>query len=100
LLFASGCGQSEGERCQVNSDCASGLTCEDRREGSGICKSSHGTTVADAAVDAPVTSDPEVQLEIDVQASEDAEPVSVPDATSALDTVTVDATSVDTGAID
>jgi hypothetical protein len=93
LLFASGCGQSEGERCQVNSDCASGLTCEDRREGNGICKSSHGTTVTDAAVDASVP-------ESDVQASVDAEPVSVSDATSALDTATVDAMSVDTGAID
>ncbi len=28
LLFAlSGCKQQEGERCQINSDCADGLTC-------------------------------------------------------------------------
>jgi hypothetical protein len=92
LLFAGGCGQSEGERCQVNSDCASGLTCFEGSTGNGLCKSGSGTTLNDAAagVDAPVSSGPETQAEIDAEPSVDVEPVSGLDATASVDTGAID----------
>jgi hypothetical protein len=50
-LSLSGCAQSEGERCEVDSDCSAGLTC-DLRAGlnKGICSSGSGGVPLDAAV--------------------------------------------------
>jgi hypothetical protein len=91
LLLASGCAQSEGERCQITSDCADGLTCQSVGEGAGegisqgngVCKPpvSVTSTAKDAAADAPPTTGPEPTI--------DAGSVTAPDATS-----------LDTGAID
>jgi hypothetical protein len=97
LLFASGCAQSEGERCQINSDCADGLTCQGEgfSQGNGVCKpaSSAVTGTKDAADDeAPDT--------VPVEPSIDAGSVSAPDVAVTPDTTSVDVTSVDTGAID
>lgn len=114
LLFATGCSRSAGERCQVNSDCASGLVCSiENSTGNGICKSTTGSTFTDAALgsDAPLSSGPEVQVEVDAQpdaeqspadaqASVDAEAVKTPDATVRLDGTAVDTISVDTVTID
>lgn len=69
LLAVPGCGQDEGERCQVDSDCASGLVCVQGETGNGQCRKrgAAGTTDAgpdvatDAPVDAPV-SGPETPL--------------------------------------
>ena len=92
FLFVA-CGQNEGGRCQVNSDCASGLTCNNGLSGNGQCVSS-STVVAnnDAALKsdlandetAPATSD--VGTEAAVMSTPGAEPV--------------DADSLDTGSVD
>jgi hypothetical protein len=49
-LTLSGCAQNEGERCEVDSDCAAGLVC-DLRGGlnTGVCQVS-GSGPIDAAV--------------------------------------------------
>jgi hypothetical protein len=73
LLFASGCGQDEGGRCQIDSDCASGLTCHNGETGNGTCVSNAGE-LADAAVREDVSLPPalEVQSQADTQpAAED-----------------------------
>jgi hypothetical protein len=36
-LLALGCGQSEGSRCQIDSDCSSGLVCTKGETGNGAC---------------------------------------------------------------
>jgi hypothetical protein len=53
----SGCKQSEGDRCEVNNDCAAGLTCDNLSGTSGRCTSKPGSTLppVDAAV--PVVRD-------------------------------------------
>jgi hypothetical protein len=65
LALASGCGASEGSRCQINSDCASGLVCSEGSTGNGVCKPSNapGATPADAAAkaDASLSVGPEVE---------------------------------------
>jgi len=102
LLLASGCGQTEGERCQINSDCADGLTCQGEgiSQGNGVCKPANAVTSStkDAAADATEPSTP-VEPQVDA-ATADAPFAPVPDASVALDTTTVDVTAIDTGAID
>ncbi len=90
LLLASGCGQTEGERCQINSDCADGLTCQEgTSQGNGICKSNTASpTAKDAAVDeAPAT--------VPVEPSIDAGSVTALDTSVAPDTTAVDAGAID-----
>jgi len=36
-LSLAGCKQNEGERCEVTSDCSSGLTCEAAGTANGFC---------------------------------------------------------------
>lgn len=64
LWLAPGCGQDEGGRCQVDSDCASGLECSDNT-GNGVCRKPGATgnvdaAVPDAAPDLPI-SGPETE---------------------------------------
>jgi hypothetical protein len=57
LVFAvAGCKQGEGQRCQVQSDCDDGLTCN---VGEHLCRATSTSAVdalppPDAAIDAPV----------------------------------------------
>jgi hypothetical protein len=51
LLLGAACGQNEGGRCQVNSDCASGLTCNEGPTGNGRCTA--GTAVGKDAAATP-----------------------------------------------
>jgi len=66
LLFAGGCGQNEGGRCQVTSDCASGLTCFGE-SGNGVCRANtpiptnDAAAGNDAAADLMSTAGPEAQ---------------------------------------
>jgi hypothetical protein len=104
LLLASGCGQTEGERCQINSDCADGLTCqgEGLSQGNGVCKPANAaaTSGKDAAADVSAPrSDVFVAPSVDAE-SADAPSTPSPDAAAALDTTALDVTPVDTGAID
>jgi len=128
LCFLAGCGQNEGGRCQINSDCASGLVCSDNT-GNGVCRSpsavaNPGTDAGhDAAADLMSAAGPETQdlapvgldtpvdrIEVGMDASEDRASVMGPEAApaavdvTALDTepspVPVDAGGVDGGAVD
>ena len=48
LLSLGGCKQNEGERCQIDDDCSTGLYCEligPTRDVGGYCKSTIPTTV-------------------------------------------------------
>jgi hypothetical protein len=108
LFLASGCGQSEGERCQIDSDCASGLKCLEGSSGNGTCtpNSTAGTT-NDASLkqDALVTSGPEVTPIDDAQAPIDVTSdvtsvlpdaaVSSTDTTSGIDTLGGDVDEID-----
>jgi hypothetical protein len=61
LLFwlPAGCGQSEGGRCQITSDCASGLVCMENSSGNGRCRKpgSQGSGGSDAAAGGDVAED-------------------------------------------
>jgi hypothetical protein len=51
-LSLAGCKQNEGERCEIDSDCAAGLTCNTRGAGlaKGVCTSgTPGVPMPDAA---------------------------------------------------
>ena len=92
LLFA-GCGQNEGGRCQVNSDCRSGLTCKDGTSGNGTCRYPASVTndaawTSDLADDVPVSLGPEVGSDVVVTTQSDA------------DTPDTAAVTPDTGAVD
>lgn len=75
LLSSSGCGQGEGGRCQVNSDCASGLICSNGPSGNGVCGHSP-TAITDAATaalpDVSVASTDEVEPDVAGAAAADA----------------------------
>jgi len=97
LLFAGGCGEDEGGRCQINSDCASGLVCRGTT-GNGTCMlPGAGTTAGgdaastnDAPEDVAPVAGPETEpAGIEVEPVE-AEPASTP----------LDAESIESGAID
>jgi hypothetical protein len=85
FLFAA-CGQNEGGRCQINSDCASGLTCSDTG-GNGVCQNPNAVVVVDAAPKRDLVDDVTLPLSSDVGAEDLAAPE-------------MDAESVDTGAVD
>jgi hypothetical protein len=55
LVFIS-CGQSEGERCQVDSDCKGGLKCDQGSTGNGRCRSK-SYTGPDAALKQDASKD-------------------------------------------
>jgi hypothetical protein len=53
VLSLSACKQSEGDRCEIDNDCQSGLTCENPQGTSGHCTARQGVRVPDAGQDAP-----------------------------------------------
>ena len=83
------CGQNEGGRCQVSSDCGSGLECKPVN-GNGICSRIGDNSTPDAATgassDAPSSSS--LDLGPDVPSS------------SAVDLASVDSENVDSSGID
>jgi hypothetical protein len=92
-----GCGQNEGGRCQIDSDCASGLTCQDYSSGNGRCRSN--SFVPDAAPAADAGADVTPVTPADAGDVFTPLPDTAPD-TAAADTeavVPVDADSVDSG---
>jgi hypothetical protein len=104
-LLALGCGQSEGGRCQIDSDCQSGLECTQRETGNGVCKrpgtgfeeqprdASPDRTPATPEVE-PDTAPPDTTAAYDTNASPDQAPGAAevesddawPDAAAAHDT--------------
>lgn len=85
LLFAA-CGQNEGGRCQVNSDCASGLTCSDN-SGNGVCRNPNVVVTNDAALNSDVAEDQSASISVEVG----PEAAAMPE---------IDADSVDSGSVD
>jgi hypothetical protein len=109
LLYLAACGQGEGGRCQVSSDCASGLIC-DSTTGNGKCVSPNASAndaapSKDSAVDVPIVSTSEVGADTLVTPKIDSAEVDSTegDATPADATpAEVDATpaEVDAGVVD
>jgi hypothetical protein len=56
LALLAGCKQGEGDRCEVNSDCESGLMCF-MRGNAKVCQSSGFVPTADASVDSAPAAD-------------------------------------------
>lgn len=97
FLFAA-CGQNEGGRCQVDSDCGSGLTCKNGTSGNGTCRypasaNTDAALTSDLADDVALSLGPEVGIDVVVTTERDAD---------TLDTaaVTLDAGAVDSGSLD
>jgi hypothetical protein len=95
LLFAA-CGQNEGGRCQINSDCASGLECKDGTSGNGVCRVKGAVVTNDAALqdvaeDVATLFTSEVGSEVAVTSEIDAESV----APGAVDSGSLDSNSID-----
>jgi predicted small lipoprotein YifL len=83
------CGQNEGGRCQVTSDCGSGLVCKDFANGNGRCRSD--TWMPDAATNADTSSDaPSSSLDLGLDTP----------SSSVVDLASVDSESVDASGID
>ena len=93
LLLFTACGQNEGGRCQVNSDCASGLICSDT-SGNGTCRNPSLVGTNDAALKSDVAQD-------DVASpTEDAPSPSSEVGAEAMAMPGLDAESVDAGTAD
>ena len=97
LLLTGGCGQNDGGRCQVTSDCADGLVCSEGTTGNGICKPA-GTpgTIADAAIKMDVAEDlaPAPGPEVAPDMAENALDTGVAD-TSTSESGPIDSTGID-----
>jgi hypothetical protein len=78
-LLAAGCGQNEGGRCQIDSDCASGLTCEQGSTGNGKCRNPNNV-VRDAAPELTSNAGPEVSETAEVQPDTASGPDTAPEA--------------------
>jgi hypothetical protein len=92
LVFAAGCGQGEGDRCEIDDDCSGELVCVlDQQRTEGTCRPMGFTRQMDAAVRdanadtgfapspdaAPDTSSdrqPDTQTDAAVDAGSDAAP--------------------------
>ena len=104
LLLAGGCGQNEGGRCQISSDCASGLVCSDS-SGNGVCRPSGAVTsggsdagsAKDEAQDQAPFAGPEAGPEVGPDV---VEPIEVEPAPAPLDAERVDSDGVDATEID
>jgi hypothetical protein len=84
VLSLSACKQGEGDRCEIDNDCQSGLTCENPQGTSGHCTARQGVRVPDAGQDAPP------RLDTAAPPTPDAPPDLAPDL-PALDAATHDA---------
>jgi len=91
LLLFPACGQNEGGRCQIDSDCASGLKCRDT-SGNGVCENPASVGTTAAAPDASVASGPEVGTDIE---SHDSEAISFDASIGGLDLGSTDAEGLD-----
>jgi len=91
LLLFTACGQNEGGRCQVNSDCASGLTCVGGTSGNGQCKYPSAVTN-----DAALTSDQAEDTTGSLTSEAGPEDVVTPQ----IDAESVDTAAVDSGSLD
>ena len=87
-LVGMGCGQTEGERCQVNSDCKSGLICVNASgslfaANGGVCQSTNTPSTPDAAIKSDTSIAPDSASKSDAQSRD-----ILPDLVSKADTIT------------
>jgi hypothetical protein len=79
-LTLTGCAQDEGERCEVDSDCAAGLVCNGSlTNGNGVCaraRTNTGPTLDGGASDGSVT--PVTDGAADVSVASDAVSTDLP----------------------
>jgi hypothetical protein len=74
LALLSGCGQSEGGRCEIDSDCAGGLYCAATPSPhNGVCRpktgtGTGGTTGQTSVPEVPVTPEVDASVEPDTAA--------------------------------
>jgi hypothetical protein len=101
LLSPGGCGQNEGGRCQINSDCASGLQCRGGESGNGVCESvntpgpvADAATLADGGPDLSLAPGPETA------APSDGEPSEAGMSPTPVDAEPTEAAAIDTQGID
>jgi len=101
-LIGMGCGQAEGERCQVDSDCNSGLTCQDRQGSSpfaenGICRSSTASSKTDAGIksDTSTSMTPDSSVNADTTLAKDVAPDLVSKVDLRADSAQASDTAVD-----
>jgi hypothetical protein len=83
FLFVPACGQNEGGRCQIDSDCGSGLVCRENTNGNGRCRST--ATDTDAA-------------QVDVHDGVKADALVTPDVIK-IDSTEIDSTALDAAAV-
>ena len=69
LGATTGCQQGEGERCQTNSDCEDGLTCN---RSTNTCLSGSTQSGIDAGIDAPLDAAIDAGLDAAIDAMLDA----------------------------
>jgi hypothetical protein len=96
LPLAGGCGQNEGGRCQISSDCASGLVCSDGTTGNGVCRAPGGTSVTDASI----AKDAEEDLLPASGPETDPSEVEVEPDTAPAGSAEIDSGAIDSGALD
>ena len=93
LLLCATCGQNDGGRCQVNSDCGSGLTCCNGSTGNGLC---HVSCFApdDASVASSGTKDDALSSTLDSA----SDPVPMSSSDSAIDGASaIDSADIEAG---
>ena len=84
-----GCAQGEGERCQIDSDCKSGLTCQNLGSslysGNGVCTSTSGKSTGDASVklDTSTSVRPDSAIQADALSRDGGDARVTTDATDA-----------------
>jgi hypothetical protein len=88
LLFVS-CGQNAGGRCQINSDCGSGLQCIAGESGNGTCQPQIVVVTQNDAAATNDVAEAGVAMPPAAEVGSEAEP-----------TPALDADAIDTGAVD
>src|SRR5262245_43683323 len=83
-VLVVGCKQSEGDRCEISSDCSSGLICDNPTQTNGVRGSTNPRPVQDAAITSPaeagVVADSSPDQAPDVSADATGLDVPSPDA--------------------
>jgi hypothetical protein len=91
LFLATSCGEGFGDRCQVNSDCESGLSCCNVSQGNGQCgplNCDFGGASSDASVDtSPAEQASEVEMDAESSEPEEAETSGAAEFVAAADGV-------------
>jgi hypothetical protein len=97
FLLTQGCGQNEGGRCQVSSDCASGLECREA-SGNGTCQPKGSTSaVRDAAPSSTSDASPDLALTGTEVKPDATEPDTITADTAAPDAAAADTAESDSG---